>query len=173
MTRLRYALEFAHVLADAAGDEENDVVGQVIPLGVGLLADDGALGFEIRGLDVGDEPPDEAGAKALLEALDARGRGVGGENDLVGGFVKGVEGVEKFLLSALLAGKDVDVVEEEHVDRSVGVAELGHPLEPNGVDEFVDKILGGDVANLSARITRQNLVPNRVQEVGLARPEPP
>ena len=58
-------------------------------------------------------PQTKRRAQALLEPLDRRRRGVGGEHDLVAGLVEGVEGVEELLLGALLAGEDVDVVEEQ------------------------------------------------------------
>ena len=117
-----------------------------------LFPDDGAFGLEIRWLDVGDQAPDKTGTKAFLEPLNGRRRGVGGENDLVPSLVEGVERVEELLLRSLLTRQDVDVIEEEDVDRAVGIAELCHPLEPDGVDKLVDEVLSGNVADMGARI---------------------
>jgi len=82
--------------------------------------------------------------------------------------VEGVEGVEELLLGALLAGEDVHVVEEQHLDGPVRLAEVGHLLHADGVDQLVDEVLGRDVANPGARRPRQHLVADRVEEMGLA-----
>ena len=65
-------LQLPDVLPHAPRDEEHDIVGEVDALCVRLLADNRTLGFEVGRLNVSDQPPHEAGAQALLEALDGR-----------------------------------------------------------------------------------------------------
>src|SRR2546421_9009258 len=62
------AFELAHIVVDVAGDEREDLVGNPVEvLGLGLLAEDGQAGLEIRDLDVRDQAPLEAAAQAALE----------------------------------------------------------------------------------------------------------
>ena len=48
---------------------------------------------------------------------------VRGDHDLLAGVVQGVEGVEELVLRLLLAGEELDVVDEEHVDVAVEALE--------------------------------------------------
>ena len=113
------ALELADVGLDAAGDEVGHVVGEPHPVDLGLLLEDRDPGLEVGRLDVGDQAPLEPGAQALLDLRDLLRRAVGGEDDLLARLVEVVEGVEELLLGALLARDELDVVDQEHVDRAV------------------------------------------------------
>ena len=50
------------------------------------------------------------------------GRPVGGDDDLLGGVVERVEGVEELLLRLLLVLQELDVVDQQHVDVAVAGA---------------------------------------------------
>jgi hypothetical protein len=54
--------------------------------------------------------------------------------------VQRVEGVEELLLHALLAGEELDVVDEQHVDGAELVAEAGHLVVAERVDQLVDEL---------------------------------
>ena len=82
-----------------------------------------AIGSPGRGLHVGDQAPLEPAAQPVLEGLEALGRAVGGEHDLLVGVVQGVEGVEELLLRLGLALEELDVVDEQHVDLAVAPLE--------------------------------------------------
>jgi hypothetical protein len=82
----------------------------------GLGAEDGDAGLEVGRLDVGGQAPLEAGDEAGLELLDLAGAAVAGEDDLFAGLEEVVEGVEELLLDALLAGEELHVVDQQHVD---------------------------------------------------------
>ena len=69
-------LELADVGAYLAGDEEGDVLGNLDPLGLRLLAQDGDLRLDVRRLDVGDQAPFEAAVQALLDRRDLARRAV-------------------------------------------------------------------------------------------------
>ena len=116
------------------------------------------------------ESLEEARAQALLEARDVGRARVGGEDDLATGGLEGVEGVEELLLGALLAGDELDVVEEEDVDATEGLPKDLHPLAANAVDELVDELLGGHVDDAVSRLGCGDAMGDGVQEVGLAEP---
>jgi hypothetical protein len=162
-------LQLAHVFAHPTGEKKDDVVGEIDALSVGFLAKNGAFGLQVRGLDIGHEAPDEAGAQPFLETLDGGRGSIGGEHNLMARLVEGVEGVEEFLLRSLFAGQGVHVVEEEEVDGAVGLAEKGHAAQPNGGDELVDELFGGDVANAGLGPGGGEVVTDGVEEVGLAK----
>ena len=68
------ALELADVGGDARGDVLQDVEGKVEALGGALAGEDCDAGLQVRGLDVGQQPPLEAGAQALVEPAQGLGR---------------------------------------------------------------------------------------------------
>ena len=101
-----------------------------------------------------------------------RGRAVGADDDLLLGVVQGVEDVEELLLGAVLAGDELDVVDEEHVHLAVLLAEGGQAVEADRVDHLVDEAIGGDVAEVQALLAGLDVVPDGVHEVGLAEAHP-
>ena len=119
------ALELADVGADLAGDVLEDVVGRRHPLEGRLLAEDRDPGLEVGRLDVADQAPLEPGPQPLLEPGQLLRRQVGGDDDLLVRVVQRVEGVEELLLRLHLAGQELDVVDEEHVDVAVDGLERG------------------------------------------------
>src|SRR3712207_8233099 len=50
-----------------------------------------------------------------------------------------VERVEEFRLRAFLAGDELDVVDEQHVDAAIALAEIENPLIAYRVDHLVDR----------------------------------
>ena len=97
-----------------------------------------------------------------------RGERVGGEDDLLLARVERVEGVEELLLRPLLVGQELHVVDQQHVDRAVALAEVRHAVEADRVDQLVDELLGGQVEHPQLRPGAQDLMADGVQQVGLA-----
>ncbi len=144
-------------------------VGSWRVLALGLLLQDGDLGLEVRRLDVGDQAPLEAASAGGLRSLGQLfGRAVAGDDDLLHALVQGVEGVEELLLGALLAGEELDVVDEQHVHVAEAVAEAGHLVVADGVDHLVGELLAGDVADGGVRLAALHVVADGVHQVGLA-----
>ena len=162
------ALEFADVALDAAGDELEDVVGNVEPIHLSLLAKDRDAGLQLRRLDVGDQTPFEPGPQPVLEGGQLLGRPVGGDDDLLVRVVQRVEGVEELLLDAFLALDELDVVDEQHVDVAVAPLERRLAVIAQRVDEVVGEFLGRDVLDAHAGKQPLGVVACRVQQVGLA-----
>ena len=97
-----------------------------------------------------------------------RGERVGGEDDLLLARVERVEGVEELLLRALLVGEELDVVDQQHVDRAVALAEVG--MRSKRI-ELISSLTNCSAARYSTRSCgsrAQDLVADRVQQVGLA-----
>src|SRR4030095_8924033 len=107
-------------------------------------------------------------AEPVLQRLEALGRPVGGQHDLLVGVVQRVEGVEELLLGLGLALQELDVVDEEYVDLAVAALERLLALVLDRVDELVGELFTRDVADLRAGVEAADVVAHRVQEVGLA-----
>ena len=82
--------------------------------------------------------------------------------------MKGVEGVEELLLGRVLAGDELDVVHEQHVELAVAALEFVHALEAQRVDQIVQESLGGEVEHAGVGVAPEDLVRDRVHQVGLA-----
>jgi hypothetical protein len=142
--------------------------GRRHPLEGRLLAEDRDPGLEVGRLDVADEAPLEPGPQPLLEPGQLLRRQVGGDDDLLRRVVQRVEGVEELLLRLHLAGQELDVVDEEHVDVAVDRLEAGGPVVADAVDEVVGELLGVHVAHPQVGQQLPRVLADRVQEVGLA-----
>ena len=68
--------------------------------------------------------PFEPAAKALLQPLDFLWRLVAGQNDLLSGVMKLVEGVKKLLLGAFPSGNELNIVNHQDVHLADPVPEL-------------------------------------------------
>jgi hypothetical protein len=79
-----------------------------------------------------------------------------------------VEGVEELFLRALLAGDELDVIDEEEIDGAVLGAELGGAVVADRVDELVREALGGEIEQAEGRVEARDLVADGVKQVRLA-----
>ena len=106
----------------------------------------------------------------VLEGRQLLGRDVAGDDDLLVRVVQGVERVEELLLRLHLALEELDVVDEQDVDVAVAALERRRLVVADGVDEVVRELLRAHVAHAAAVVEAAGVVPDRVQEVGLAQP---
>ena len=81
-----------------------------------------------------------------------------------------VERVEELFLRALLSGDELDIVDEEHVDAPVTLAELLALLCADRVDELVGELFARRVCHALLGVARDHRVADRVHEMCL--PEP-
>ena len=143
--------------------------GSVDRLDGGLLAQDRDAHLELGRLDVGEQAPREARAQAIGDVADLVRLAVGGQHDLLVVLVQRVERVEELVLRAFLAGEELHVVDEQHVDAlAVVAAELVHLAGADRLDVLVHEPLGRDVDDARAGAVRELLVADRVEQVGLA-----
>ena len=84
-----------------------------------------------------------------------------------------VEGVEKLLLRALLAGQELDVVDQKHVRLAVALAELLHRCRLDGGDRLVREFFTIHVDNVEIRVVLLDLNFDGVQQVRLAQTRRP
>ena len=143
------AFELADVRANALGDEERHFLRRSASLVLRLLAKDGHFGLEIGRLDVGGESPLESRAQPLFERGDLFRRTIGGEDDLLLRLVERVERVEELFLRPLLAGDELDVVEQQRVDGAIAVAERLHLVVADRGDQLGHERVGGHVDDLA------------------------
>ena len=76
--------------------------------------------------------------------------------------------MEELLLGALLAGEELNVVDEQDVDVAELVAERGHLVVADGVDHLVGELFAGDVADGGVGLAALYVVADGVHEMGLA-----
>ena len=76
--------------------------------------------------------------------------------------------MEELLLETFLALDELDVVDEQHVALAVAPLERDRGVGADGVDELVHERLGRDVAHVAVREVLPHVVPDGVQQVGLA-----
>ena len=110
----------------------------------------------------------EARDQTLLELRNVLGRLVRRDHDLLVGVAQGIERVEELLLRALLAGEELDVVDEEEVHVPVFVAEGESLRVLDGVDHLVGEALCGYVAHARIRTGREDGMPDGMQEMRLS-----
>ncbi len=162
------AFQPADVGANPLRQEINDLVRQFRAHGFGLLAENGRARFDVRRLQIRDEAPFEARDEALLEILDFAGRAVAGQDDLFVPLVQGVEGMEKFLLDALLAGEELDVINEQDVRLAVFFAEAHELVVLNAVDVFVGEFFRRNIRHARALPAARDVLPDGVKQMRLA-----
>ena len=95
-------------------------------------------------------------------------RAVAAEHDLLLRVVQRVERVEELGLRPFLADDELDVVDEQDVHAAVPLAEFENAVVPNRVDDLVHEAFGRDVRELQPRAVRQDVVADRVHQMGLA-----
>ncbi len=78
--------------------------------------------------------------------------------------------MEELLLEAVLALHELDVIDEQYVVAAVDLLELGLRAVADGLDEFVEEGLAGDVPNLVRRVVVVDVMADGSQQVGLSEP---
>src|SRR5258707_15333926 len=129
---------------------------------------DGEARLEVGRLDVCDQSPFETRSESVLQSWDLLRWAVRRDDDLLVDLMQRVEGVEELFFRAVLAGQELHVVDEQHVDRAVLVAELSHAGGSDRGDDLVGELLGREVDDSLARKSVMNLVADGVHEVGFA-----
>ena len=79
-----------------------------------------------------------------------------------------VEGVEKLLLRALLAGQKLDIVDQQHIGLAIPLAELLHRGGFDRGDRLVGEFFTIHIDNVEIRMVFLDLDLDGVQKVGLA-----
>ena len=98
---------------------------------------------------------------------------VAADDDLLLRVVQRVERVEELGLRALFAREKLDVVDEQHIDRSIALAKIDDAIVADRVDHLVHEPLGRDVGQLQIAIVLRTYCPIACIRCVLPSPTPP
>ena len=140
------------------GQERDDRIRQLHAERRRLLVQDGQPSLDVRGLEVGSHSPLEAGNQPLLQALNLVSRPVAGQDDLLVSIMESIEGVKKLLLDALFALKELDVIDQQHIEFAVLLAKLGQLAVLQRFNELVGEPLARQVADTGVLLVGQNVM---------------
>src|SRR5204863_464756 len=76
--------------------------------------------------------------------------------------------LSSFFLQTLFASQKLDVVYQEEIDLTITLAEFHQITVLDGVDEFIDEQLTGNINHLYVFLLGPNVLPDRLHEVSLA-----
>ena len=117
------------------------------------------------------EAPSEAGFQAFFEARHFLGISIRGDDDLLLAFEQRVERVKKFFLRAVLVREELNVVDEQRVERSIRRLELVHLVVLKRDDHVTHESFGVNVCDARIRIPRLDGVPHGLHQMRLAEPD--
>src|SRR6185437_4951000 len=129
---------------------------------------DGHAGLELRRLDGDRQSPSEARFQPLLQSLDLLRITVAAQDDLVLTLEQLVEGMEELFLRALLAGEELDVIDEQRIQRAVRGLELVHGVVLQRTHHVSHEALRVHVSDTRLAVTLFDEVSDSVHEVRLA-----
>ena len=81
--------------------------------------------------------------------------------------------MEKFFLRRFLAGNELDVVNQQHIRFTVGLAEQLGRVVAHGGDDLVGELFAIDVNNVEIGVVFTDLNLDCIEQVGLAQPRRP
>ena len=106
-----------------------------------------------------------------MQVGDLSGRAVARQDDLAVAVEQGVEGVEELFLGTILAGEELDVIDQQGVRLAEAPAELHQLSVLDGRNELVGELLGGHINDLGALLLLHDAVADGMQEVGFTQPD--
>ena len=162
------AFQFADVAAQMLGDEERHFLGHGHALGLGLAQQDRHPHFQLGRLDRHRQAGIEARDQAAVDARQFLRIRVAGDDDLLALRHHRLEGVEELFLRAVLAGEELDVVDQQQVQRMVVALEIVERLALVGLDHVGHVLVGMHVAHAHPGAGRDHGVADGVDQVGLA-----
>ena len=136
--------------------------------GLRLADENRHAGLELGRLDRNRETPSEAGFQAFFEARHFFRITVRGDDDLLLPFEQRVERVKKLFLRAILVREELDVVDEQRIERAIRRLELVHLVVLKRDDHVTHESLGVDVRDARFRIARLDGVTHGLHEMRLA-----
>jgi len=134
----------------------------------GLGGQDRRAGFEIRGFDRYRQAPPQAGFQPRFEVLHLARITVAGEDDLLLAVEQGIEGVEELFLRAVLAGKKLDIVNQQGAGGAIVLLECFDTVMSECLYHFADKAFGMQIKHPGGSVLFVNQVARRMQQMSLA-----
>ena len=101
--------------------------------------------FVLWRLNVGEQSPLKTGTQTVLQAVNGLWWAVTGHDDLLTGVVEGIECVKEFFFSRLFPGNELNIVNQQNINRPILGAELLCCAIANRIDNFISELLRGDI----------------------------
>ena len=133
-----------------------------------LGIDDVEAKLVIGRVDVGDQAPAEARKDARRDPVEVLRRAIRGDHQAAAGGDDLVHRVEEFFLRRILAGDELDVVDQQQVGRAQPALEADRVIFPQRADELDHELLGRHRHDPRARAALEEGLADGVQQVGLA-----
>src|SRR5581483_11839310 len=114
------------------------------------------------------QTPLETRDEPLLEIRDFRRWTIARKDDLFVTIVQSVKSMKELFLRAFLAGKELDVIDQQHVRLTVTFAEFDERAVLNRVDEIVRKSFARNIDDLHVFAAADDVLTDRVHEVRFA-----
>ena len=162
------SFQFAGIGVDGSGDEARDVFGQADISESGFLVDNCQPRFVTGAVDSRDQAPLEAGDQAFFQAAHFVGAAIARDDYLLVVLVERVECVEELFLRLFVIGEELNVVDRQHVEVAVEVAELLELTFFDRFDEVVDESFARQDSDLGHRFGFDNFLADCVEQVSFA-----
>ena len=121
-------------------------------------------------VDVGDQAPRQARQDARRDAVEVLRSTVGSDHQPPSGRDDLVHRVEEFFLRRILAGDELDIVDQQQVGVPKPLLEADRVVILQRADELDHELFGRHRDHPRAAIVRKECVTDGVQKVGLAAP---
>ena len=151
------------------GDEERDLLVDLHAGGGGLGKQDRHAHLELGRFERHRKAPAETRNQPLLDAGDFLGVGVAGDHHLLVRLDERVEQIEELFLGSALAAEELDVVDEQQIERAVVTLEVVEGLVLIGPHHVGDVGLGVDVADLRLGAGVEDVIADGLDQVRLAK----
>ena len=142
--------------------------GRPRPSASAFLMQDRDAHLQLGRLDRDGQTPAEARDQPVFHSADFLRVGVAGDDHLLVRFDQRIEGVEELLLGAVLAAEELDVVDQQQIQRVVVLLEAVEGLVLVGAHYVGHVLLGVNVADLGVGIAILHQVADGLKQVGLA-----
>ena len=130
--------------------------------------EDRDAGFQFRRLDRDRETPAEARFQPFFQAFDLLRITVARQDDLLLAFEQRVERVEELFLRAVLAGEELDVVDQQRIERAIRGLEIVDRVVLERFHHVADETLGVHVGDARALVAAADHVADGMHQVRLA-----
>ncbi len=162
------AFQFTGVRLNLGCDVTDHITGHLHATERGLFLHDRHARFIAGHVDACNQSPVEARDQSFLELGDLVGGRVTGKNNLLVRLVKRVERMKELFLCTFAVSQEVNVIDDEHVDMAIAMAEIVHLPALHAIEELVDEGVAAQVADRCIGLVTQQGVTDRLEQVGFA-----